>query len=170
MTFRVSSCKTQGKGRGIFSVGLQMGAVLTCLSTVWVSKYDLDWFWVRSQTGVARSISLSPLMEKHQRNTPVVAPQCGIPQDYLGPTAIPLLRAMGFLVSQHGQIGAIPPPPFQSVFPVESMQSGGAIPTPRSGYLSDTCARSSENQAKRMRYPPLRYHLDRVLRDVALGR
>ena len=36
-------------------------------------------------------------------------------RDYLSDT--PLLRAMGFLVSQHGQWGAIPPPPFLSVFP-----------------------------------------------------
>ena len=38
---------------------------------------------------------------------------------------------MGFLVSQHGQLDAIPPPPFLSVSPLESMQSGGAIPPPR---------------------------------------
>ena len=31
------------------------------------------------------------------------------------------LRAMGFLVSQHGQLGAIPPPPFLSVSPLESI-------------------------------------------------
>ena len=35
---------------------------------------------------------------------------------------------MGFLVSQHGQLGAIPPPPFLSVSPLESMRTGGAIP------------------------------------------
>ena len=44
----------------------------------------------------------------------LVAPYCAIPRDYLSDT--PLLRAMGFLVSQHGQLGAIPPPPF-SAFP-----------------------------------------------------
>ena len=37
---------------------------------------------------------------------------------------------MGFLVSQHGQLGAIPPPPFLSVSTLESMRSGGAIPPP----------------------------------------
>ena len=41
---------------------------------------------------------------------PLVAPYCAIPRDYLSDT--PLLRAMGFLASQHGQLGAIPPPPF----------------------------------------------------------
>ena len=40
---------------------------------------------------------------------------------------------MGFLVSQHGQLGAIPPPPFLSVSPLESMRSGGAIPPLRRG-------------------------------------
>ena len=58
----------------------------------------------------------------------LVAPYCAIPRDYLSDT--PLLRAMGFLVSQHGQLGAIPLPPFLSVSPLESMQSGGAIPPP----------------------------------------
>ena len=37
---------------------------------------------------------------------------------------------MGFLVSQHGQLGAIPPPPFLSIPPLESMCSGGAITSP----------------------------------------
>ena len=59
----------------------------------------------------------------------------------------PLLRAMGFLVSQHGQLGAIPPPPFLSVSPLESMRSGGAIPpSQKKGYLSDTCAIPYENK------------------------
>ena len=64
------------------------------------------------------------------RCTPMglVAPYCAIPRDYLSDT--PLLRAMGFLVSQHGQLGATPPPPFLSVSPVESMRSGGAISPP----------------------------------------
>ena len=38
-----------------------------------------------------------------------------MPRDYLSDT--PLLRTMGFLVSQRGQLGAIPPPPFLSIFP-----------------------------------------------------
>ena len=75
----------------------------------------------------------------------LVAPYCAILRDYLSDT--PLLRAMGFLVSQHGQLGAIPPPPFLSISPLESMQSGGAIPPPQKGYLSDTCAIPYENKA-----------------------
>ena len=46
----------------------------------------------------------------------LVVPYCAIPRDYLSDT--PLLRTMGFLVSQHGQMGAIPPPPFLSVSPL----------------------------------------------------
>ena len=61
----------------------------------------------------------------------LVAPYCAIPRNYLSDT--PLLRAMGFLVSQHGQLGAIPPPPFLSVSPLESMRSGGAIPPLKRG-------------------------------------
>ena len=40
---------------------------------------------------------------------------------------------MGFLVSQHGQLGAIPPPPFLSLSPLESMRTGGAIPPLKRG-------------------------------------
>ena len=63
--------------------------------------------------------------------TLLVAPYCAIPRDYLSDT--PLLRAIGFLVSQHGQMGAIPPPPSLSVSPLESMRSGGAIPPLKRG-------------------------------------
>ena len=75
----------------------------------------------------------------------LVAPYCAIPRDYLSDT--PLLRDMGFLVSQHGQWGAIPRPPFLSVSPLDSVWSGGAIPPPQKGYLSDTCAIPYENKA-----------------------
>ena len=72
---------------------------------------------------------------------PLVAPYCAIPRDYLSDT--PLLRAMGFSASQHCQLGAIPPPPFLSISPMESMRSGGAIPPPppkgvSQRYLRDT--------------------------------
>ena len=75
-----------------------------------------------------------------------MAPYRAIPRDYLSDT--PLFRAMGFLVSQHGQLGVIPPPPFLSVFPLgEHSRSGGAIPP-------HTCAILYENKAKSVRYPP----------------
>ena len=74
----------------------------------------------------------------------LVAPYCAIPRDYLSDTH--LLRAMGFLVSQHGQLGAIPPPPFLSVSTLEYMRSRGAIP-PQKGYLSDTSAIPCEYKA-----------------------
>ena len=79
------------------------------------------------------------------RTVHLVAPHCAIPRDYLSDTA-PGLRAMGFLVSQHGQLGAIPPSPFLSVSPVESIRSGGAIPPPPKVYLSDTGATPYENK------------------------
>ena len=60
-----------------------------------------------------------------------MAPYCAILRDYLSDT--PLLRAMGFLVSQHGQLGAIPPPPFLSVSPLEHMRTRGAIPPLKRG-------------------------------------
>ena len=92
-----------------------------------------------------------------------MAPYCAIPRDYLSDT--PLLRAMGFLVPQHGQLSAIPPPPLLSVSPVESMRSGGCDTPPQKGYLSDTGAIPYEKQGKWVRHPPLRYYLERVLRD-----
>ena len=77
----------------------------------------------------------------------------------------PLLRAMGFLVSQHGQLGAIPPPPFLSVSPLESMQSGGAIPPLKRG-ISAILARYPMKTGQMGVIPPLRYYLERVLRDM----
>ena len=59
----------------------------------------------------------------------------------------PPIARYGVLVSQHGQLGAIPPPPFLSLSPFESMRSGGAIPPPQKGYLSDTCAIPYDNKA-----------------------
>ena len=44
-----------------------------------------------------------------------MAPYCAIRRDYLSDT--PILRDMGCLVSQHGQLGAIPPPFFSERFP-----------------------------------------------------
>ena len=81
--------------------------------------------------------------------------------------------SMGFLVSQHGQLGAIPPSPFLERFPLREHAKWRRPPTQK-GYLSDTCAIPHENKAKRVRYPPLRYYLEKVLRDMggylALGR
>ena len=90
--------------------------------------------------------------EPEDKTLLLLAPYCAIPRDYLSDT--PLLRAMGISVSQHGQLGAIPPPPFLSVSPLESMRSGGAIPPPEKGYLSDTCAIPYENKANGCDTPP----------------
>ena len=77
---------------------------------------------------------------------------------------------MGFVVSQHGQLGAIPPPPFLSASPLESMRSGGAIPPPphKKG-ISVIPARYHMKQGKLVRYPALRYYLEKVLRDMGGG-
>ena len=45
----------------------------------------------------------------------------------------PLLRAMGSLVSQHGQLGAIPPLPFSKSFPLGEHSNRRAIPTLKRG-------------------------------------
>ena len=75
-----------------------------------------------------------------------MAPYCAIPRDYLSDT--PLLRAMGFSVSQHGQLGAIPPPPFLSASPWRACEVEVRYPPPpQKGYLSDTCAIPFENKA-----------------------
>ena len=55
--------------------------------------------------------------ERARKHTRLVAPYSAIPRGYLSDT--PLLRAMGFLVSQHGQFGAIPAPPCLSVSALE---------------------------------------------------
>ena len=70
-------------------------------------------------------------------------------------------------------------PRVESLLPLahlESMQSGGAIPPPppRKGVSQRYWRDTLRKQGKRMRYPPLRYYLERVLRDrggyLALGR
>ena len=77
--------------------------------------------------------------------TRLVAPYCAIPRDYLSDT--PLLPAMGFLVSQHGQLGAISPL-FSERFPLgEHAKWRCDTPLPQKGYLSDTGAIPNENKA-----------------------
>ena len=94
----------------------------------------------------------------------LVAPYCAIPRDYLSDT--PLLRAMGFLVSQHGQLGAIPPPPFLSVSPLErACEVEVRYPSLKRG-ISAILARYPTKTRKWVRYPPLRYYLERVLQAI----
>ena len=69
-------------------------------------------------------IMASP-QDPHKLSGPVLRDTARLSQRYP-----PSLRAMGFLVSQHGQLGAIPPPPFLSGFPLEYKRSRGAIPPP----------------------------------------
>ena len=97
-----------------------------------LAPWDLSFSSFSSDKGRKRSIAL-------------VAPYCAIPRDYLSDT--PLLRAMGFLVSQHGQLGAIPPPPFLRVSPPGEHPKWRCDTHPQKGYLGDTCAIPYENKA-----------------------
>ena len=76
-----------------------------------------------------------------------MAPYCATPRDYLSDT--PRACALwGFLVSQHGQLGAIPPPPFSLRVPPWRAFAKWRCDTPhKKGYLSDTCAIPYENKA-----------------------
>ena len=80
------------------------------------------------------------LKKKSLPPPPLVAPYCAIPRDYLSDT--PLLRAMGFLASQYGQLGAIPPPPFSERFPLGKHAKWRCDTPPSKGvsqrYLRDT--------------------------------
>ena len=97
---------------------------------------SLDWpSGLLPRCFAANSLSLKRAFEVPN----LVAPYCAIPRDYLSDT--PLLRAMGFLLSQHGQLGVIPPCPFLSVSPLEGMRSGGAIPPYTKGGISAILAR-----------------------------
>ena len=71
-------------------------------------------------------------------------------------------------------IGCDTPSPFSECFSLGEHVKWRCDTHPQKGYLSDTCAIPYENKANGVRYPPLRYYLERVLRDVggylALGR
>ena len=99
--------------------------------------------------------SCNPKLQLPNRGTILThslsGPYCAILRDYLSDT--PLLRAMGFLVSQHGQWGAIPPPPSLSVSPLESMRNGGAIPPTQRG-ISAILARYHTKASKKGAIPP----------------
>ena len=83
------------------------------------------------------SVLICLFLSERRKGLVLVAPYCAIPRDYLSDTR--LLRAMGFLVSQHGQLGAIPPPPCE----VEVRYP----PPPQKEYLSDSGAIPFENKA-----------------------
>ena len=80
------------------------------------------------------------------------------------------MACKSLLVSQHGHLGAMPPPPFLSVSPLQCTRSGGAIPPLPEGYLSNTCAIPYEKQGNKRAKPPQQYYLERVLRDMGLSR
>ena len=87
------------------------------------------------------------IQKKNQRSSRIpyfppnlVAPYCAIPRDYLSDT--PLLRAMGFLASQHGQLGAIPHPLSERFPPWRACEVEVRYPPPSKGvsqrYWRDT--------------------------------
>ena len=86
-------------------------------SRLTIRKFLLS--WVRRRTHELCFVRLSGLVGPVSRDTA-----------WLSQRYPPRLRAMGFLVSQHGQLDAIPPPRFLSVSPLEHMRSRGAIPLP----------------------------------------
>ena len=59
----------------------------------------------------------------------------------------PPIARYGVLVSQHGQLGAIPPPPFPRVPPWRACEVWRCDTPPQKGYLSDTGAIPYENKA-----------------------
>ena len=72
----------------------------------------------------------------------LVAPYCALPRDYLSDT--PIAR---YGVSQHGQLGAIPPPPFSERFP-RGEHTKWRCDTPSKRGISATLARQpSKNKA-----------------------
>ena len=73
-------------------------------------------------------------------------------RNYLNDT--PLLRTMGFLVSQHGQLGAIPPPLFLSVSPLESMRSKRCDSPPLKKGISAILARQPMKTRQMGAIPP----------------
>ena len=88
--------------------------------------------WGRGRSGdchLARCCSTHHVMNarSHQLSGPVLSDTARLSQRY------PPIARYGVLVSQHGQLGAIPLPPFLSVSPLESMRSGGAIPPLKRG-------------------------------------
>ena len=62
------------------------------------------------RTGYESASHMNEIFETIPVVEPLLAPYCAVARDYLSDT--PLLRTVGFLVSQHGQFGAIPLPLF----------------------------------------------------------
>ena len=95
----------------------------------------------------------------------LVAPYCAIPRDYLSDA--PLLHAMVFFGVSTWPSGCDTLSPFLSVSPWRAFAKWRVS-------QKNTCAIPYENKAKCLRYPPLRYYLERVLRNMggylALGR
>ena len=105
------------------------------------------------------------------RLRPLVAPYCAILRDYLSDT--PLLRAMGFWCLNR-PIGCDTPSTFSERFPLWEHARWRCDPPPLKGGISAILARYPMKTRQFGAIPPLRYYLERVLRDMggylALGR
>ena len=74
---------------------------------------------------------------------------------------------MGVFGASTWPIGCDTPPPLSERFPLwRACEVEVRYPPPQKGYLSDTGAIPYENKAKACDTPPLRYYLERVLRDM----
>ena len=81
-----------------------------------------------------------------------IGPSCKLSGPVLRDTArlsqrYPPIARYGVFGVSTWPIGCDTPSPFSERFPFESMRSGGAIPPPQKGYLSDTGAIPYENKA-----------------------
>ena len=81
----------------------------------------------------------------------LVAPYCAIPRDYLSDT--PLLRAMGFLMSQHGEFRAIPLP-FSERFPLGEHAKWRCDTPPHKRGISAILERYHMRKGKKRAIPP----------------
>ena len=140
----------------------------------WAPRFSVQ----RSQNPLRQVFGTSGLKigapQKRQiRPRPIQAPHSW-PSEYI--LSAPILRDTARLsqryppIARYGvfgvstwPIGCDTPSPFSERFPLGEHAKWRCDTPPQKGYLSDTCAIPFENKAKCMRYPPLRYYLERVM-------
>ena len=101
----------------------------TIRTLFWDTLRTLFWDTVRTVLGHYEG------NERHLLSGPVSRDIARLSQRY------PPIARYGVFVSQHGQLGAIPPPPFLSVSPLESMRSRGARQNACDTPLCDTTSK-----------------------------
>ena len=125
------------------------------------------WFWPQKMGGnQPKNKKIAPRKRvwgafSYYLNGPVLRDTARLSQRYP-----PILRYGVFGVSTW-PIGCDTPSPFSEHFPFgEHAKWRCDTPPPQKGYLSDTCAIPYEKKGQWVRYPPLRYYLEKVLRDM----